>query len=299
MEKINVSFVQSDFTKKREEALIKIKSSHLFDDFILKYEITDQEIINNASKFLKVMEENECCKNCKSIFSCKMANKGVNYFLGFDSKGEIALKLEPCNKNSLIVLNKYFIYRDFEDNIADYSIKSLASPDYVYPRKKVIASFVDILKNNSRKGIYLYGSRQCGKSFMLSVFSKVYAEKNDTKAAFINASKHFKMLNEAYFLNKDNFNSLLNDLIEVDLLVIDDFGNEYKNEIIRDMIVFPLLNERLKKNKLTSFTSSYSLNEIQSMYALKENASPKARQLIEIIELLTNVINIVSAPYRE
>ena len=99
--------------------------------------------------------------------------------------------------------------------------------------------------------------------------------------------------------NIDSFNDLLTEIKEVDLLVIDDFGNEHKNEIIRDMIVFPLLNERMKNNKLTCFTSPYSLSDLVSMYSLKEIRSPKANQLKEIIEIMADTIKLESLPYRE
>ena len=92
---------------------------------------------------------------------------------------------------------------------------------------------------------------------------------------------------------------MLNDLINLDLLIFDDFGNEYKNEIIRDVIVFPLINERLKKHKITCFISSYSLDEIEIMYALKERISPKSRQLKDIISLSTKSFCLNGLPYRE
>ena len=69
MNKVSFDIVNKDLTQKREDALLKIKNSHLFDGFIKKYEINDQEIINNASKFLKVFEENETCKNCLDLSS--------------------------------------------------------------------------------------------------------------------------------------------------------------------------------------------------------------------------------------
>ena len=78
----------------------------------------------------------------------------------------------------------------------------------------------------------------------------------------------------------------LQDLIAVDLLVLDDFGNEYKNVFIRDTIIYPLLNERLKNGKLTWFTSAYTVKDIINMYSFKSNYSPKAAQLGELIKSL-------------
>jgi hypothetical protein len=39
------------------------------------------------------------------------------------------------------------------------------------------------------------------------------------------------------------------ELENCDLLVIDDFGSEFKSDYVRDQIVMPLLNERAKNNR--------------------------------------------------
>ena len=133
----------------------------------------------------------------------------------------------------------------------------------------------------------------------MSVFSKTLIDRNKCKVAYLDTPNRIRELNDLYFINKDAFQEELNNLINVDVLILDDFGNEYKNEIVRDNIVFPLLNERLRKHLLTCFVSSYSLNDIIKMYSLKDNKSPKATQLGEVIQLLSNEIKIESIPFRK
>ena len=83
MEKVQTSFVNKDLTKQREEALLTIKESGIFDDFIEKYEINEIEIMQNASKFLSVLEERKICKNCSGLENCKKKIKGTVFFLKY------------------------------------------------------------------------------------------------------------------------------------------------------------------------------------------------------------------------
>ena len=149
------------------------------------------------------------------------------------------------------------------------------------------------------EGIFLHGNRMTGKTFLLAVYSKEYINKGYGTVAFVDAPSEIKHLNDLNFSSKESFAKRLNELMDVDLLVLDDFGNEYKNEFIRDTIVYPLLDYRLKNNKLTWFTSSYKLDDITQMYALKERYSPKANQLVSVIKGLAKEVFLGGTKFRK
>ena len=89
MEKLKIDIVKENLQQLRNESLIKVKESGIFDDFVLQNDIDDQEILSNMSKFLKVMEEMESCNGCKNIQSCKKTNKGICLSLSINDEGEI------------------------------------------------------------------------------------------------------------------------------------------------------------------------------------------------------------------
>lgn len=300
MEKIKLNIVNEDLQDLRKKYLIEVKESGLFNDFILKNQIEDEEILANMSKFVKIMEESESCKKCKKLEHCTKYNKGICLSLTINDEGEIDYILRPCKLYAkTLVLKSNYYARDFDENYLNYELKDTLNPDYADSRKKLISSLSSIIKNNSAVGVYLYGSRQCGKSFIMSVFTKSLIEKTNKMVAYLDTPNRIRELNDLYFINKDAFQEELNNLINVDVLILDDFGNEYKNEIVRDNIIFPLLNERLRKHLLTCFVSPYSINDTIKMYSLKDNKSPKADQLGEIIKILSNEIKITSIPYRD
>ena len=127
-----------------------------------------------------------------------------------------------------------------------------------------------------------------GKTFITALFAKTFVEKKLGKAAFLHTPSCFRSLTDLCFHQKERFAVDFSRLLQADLLIFDDFGTEYKSEFIRDSILFPLLNEALQKKKTVCFTSVYTLRDIETMYALKEPNSPKARELKALISSLGN-----------
>ena len=230
--------------KIRKEAFEQVKSSSLFDDFIEIYEVTDEEIFNNVSKFIKVMEDKKVCKMCPGLSKCPKATQGIELSLIIDPDTDlISHEYVRCQHQKYKDdLDAKFIVRSFEDWFLTYTTKELFdNPDYINARFNIVSYLAD---NYNKHGIFLNGTRFGGKTFILALFAKQFAEENYGDVAFVDAPSYLKKLNDLNFVKKDEFEFKLSELMNVDLLVLDDFGNEYKNEFIRDTIVFPLLNER-------------------------------------------------------
>lgn len=286
----------------KKECIKIVKDNETCLNFILENNLIDEEVLSAIGKFLKIVNQEKVCVNCVNKKNCLLRSNGSIYSLSIDEDDRIIdLKLDLCSKAKKT--DKYtsnYLYRQFDEEYLNYDINQvLSNEDYKDSRKETYVSAASILLSKTNKGIFLTGSRRCGKSFILAVFSKKYIDNFKKRVAFIDASATIKELNDLYFTNKDEFQKRLDELCEVDLLIIDDFGSEFKNEYTRDLIIYPLLNSRFIDNKLTCFTSNYSLNEIQQMYELREKNAPKARLLYEVINSLAKQVIIESIPYRE
>lgn len=303
MKKLNPLEIHSpDYIEnKKLDYVYSVKNNELTKSFIDKENINDVTILRYLSKFLRVIEQNQDCLNCKSVKNCPKASKGLQLNL-YRNENEIDFKFSPCSKfQDLYQLNYSYIYRSFNEDFLLHDFKDLnKNEDYISSRGPIIAELIKILKNNLTKGVYLYGDHGVGKSFIMALFSKQYSIiDKDRKIAFIDGSSEFQDLLDLYFRDKTDFNNSLKKINNADLLIIDNFGDEYKNELIRDSILFPILSERYRNKKLTCFISNYHMSEIKSMYSLKEYNSPKARQLCELIEKLAKTVELKGIAYRE
>jgi DNA replication protein DnaC len=68
------------------------------------------------------------------------------------------------------------------------------------------------------------------------------------------------------------------------VLVIDDFGNGFYNDYIRDGILFPIISNRAKKRLFTIFTSSYSYDDIITILGTTKAGAIKMKQIVETIK---------------
>lgn len=136
----------------------------------------------------------------------------------------------------------------------------------------------------SGRWIYVRGGHRVGKSFLMATLVNDFIAIKKEQAAFINSATRIKELNDLAFNDKERFAKSIVELSNVPLLVFDDFGNEYKNDYVRDTIVLPILIERAKNRKLTFFTSDFSIIEIGQLYETSKAGAIRARQLTRLLK---------------
>ncbi len=175
-------------------------------------------------------------------------------------------------------LSENYYIRDFSDEWLDASLQSFRTGREKELKKQIGTS----LKDPYRNWFYLYGDLGTGKSYAFAAFCNDLARKNK-KVCFMNATKRFDEIKSLAIKNKETFDKVMKTLYNLDYLVIDDFGNEYKSDYVRDQIVMPLLIERAKNHKPTFFTSDYSLDEIEELYSTKYGTKILAKRLIKTI----------------
>ena len=82
--------------------------------------------------------------------------------------------------------------------------------------------------------------------------------------------------------------TLMSKVKEVDVLVLDNLGDEKISEWTRDDVISGILDYRIKNDLLTYITSSYTLDELLSLYDVSKTNSDvgriKANKFIERIK---------------
>lgn len=300
MKRIDISTIEnSKIDEIRLKKFQEIKKNPILLKFFEENNIEDYEIMDNLSIFLRCINDIKNCENCKG--KCSKDPKNMQFQIYFDtSSHQFSLQLEPCDYYKKIHLIQHRFYRmDFPIRWLDYDfINELEDNDYTKVRRLVLNKLVLNISGEKHENIYLYGESHLGKSFIMALYSKLYLEKNKGTVAFCSSRNLFQDLSDLNFQDKASLNEEMKNLMDVDILVLDGFGDEYKSEFQRDVFLLPLLFERKKLGKLTHFTSNFTISEIETMYTLSKASVPQVKQLVSFLKNSCTNISLDGVPYR-
>lgn len=271
MEKIsNVKTEYSKDQKRVDSLLQEILSDKELIDLLHKLDIKDEEIPSYLP-LLAMYQDNK-----KEIEEDPNAFQMV---LEISDSGKLTSHYEetPKQKEARHLAENYYI-RDFQDEWLNSSLQSFRTSREKELRKQIGAS----LKDNFKNWFYVYGDLGTGKSYALAAFCNDLARKGK-KVCFMNATKRFDELKGLAIKSKEDFLKMMKTLYNLDYLVIDDFGNEYKSDYVRDQIIMPILAERTKNHKATLFASDFSIDEIEELYSQKYGTKILAKKLVNLI----------------
>ena len=277
MEKIKMNLKISDENLKSysNELFNKIQNDPYYPELI-KEGWTDLEIKNNIGKFNEYIEDLHLAEKIHTYEDCLALNR--NSRVKLVRRGKIIerdfVPLKPYLER--ISYLKRFVCADFNDVSINANINLVDT-------KRKMAVWKNI-KNN--KWIFLKGGPRTGKSYIaLATLNYFYEKDVSYSFGFVNTILRFKELNGVYYKDRADFNELIDAYSEVDFLVLDGFGDEYRNEMIRDTILYPIILNRYTKRKMTIFTSRFSLYELTKLYSFKKYSTDIiAERLFEMIK---------------
>lgn len=128
--------------------------------------------------------------------------------------------------------------------------------------KKFINNF-----NSGYHNLFFYGTVGTGKSFLSGCVAKELIE-NGHSVIYFSASGLFDTLSKYKFdyKNTENLHKIYEDLFQCDLLIIDDLGTEYTNNIINSEL-FSMINERHLQKRSTVISTNLSLEDFRNRYS--------------------------------
>jgi primosomal protein DnaI len=242
--------------------------------------VAKEEIPQYVSLLASYEESQKICQACKGLDRCASPTPQLIPALAILDSGRLGLTLGPCRfaKDRASLLADY-LFRDYPDEWLSLSLRSFRN-QRANEVKKALSS---ALRDEAHPWVYLRGGSGVGKSFFLAAFANDLALRGRT-VAFLNANKRFDELKSLAITDRPAFEQAMAALEGSALLVIDDFGSEYKSDYVRDQVVMPLLGERSKKRLPVFFGSRYTLEEIQDLYgASSRSGLIVAKQLVGLI----------------
>jgi len=243
--------------------------------------LTNELIVKNISRLYEFIMDECYCANCPGLDKCEKENPHLSFKVSYQNEN-IVKEMVPCKKIvKEMILQKSFINSDFS---YDWFKNSLKTMDHTGQRLKAFEIYNAYLKNNEFSWLYLTGEKDTGRSYFAATLAIDYAKKTKKSVAFINAKERFSELNAYYYKQIQDYYDVMNKFMTCPLLVIDDFGDELKSDVIRDEIVLKLLAYRAENKLMTIFTSKYSINDIVDMYNKSNYAKEKALTIGRLIK---------------
>lgn len=121
--------------------------------------------------------------------------------------------------------------------------------------------------NSDYHNLFFYGTVGTGKSFLSGCVAKELIESGHS-VIYFSAAGLFDTLSKLKFdyKNADELHKEYEDLFQCDLLIIDDLGTEYTNNLVNSEL-FSLINDRHLRQKATIISTNLSLADFRNRYS--------------------------------
>ncbi len=284
---------------KEIETLRSSKNSHAFLDemwaykpFARKMQELDvsyeesREQLPMLSRFYESMKY--CDASCPGLEACDSPMPHYVCLLSRNDLGQLELATGPCPLFAKAeAIRSNMIFHDVPDEwLQSNEQPSIRSKELFLTAGRIISP------ETKKKWVLVNGDPGSGKSYVSFLVAKFLAAPpfNQT-VAFIDVRKRFDELKGEAIKDRFSFDRDMKKLTDVDILFLDSFGDEYKNDYTRDQVLMPLLSARSNRKAPTFFLSSFTIEEIRQLYATSMNAKILANKLAKLID--NNLFNRV------
>ena len=257
--KINVN------TDKIKESKKKVREELIDNPFIMKkmqeLNVSDEEFDTYLGYFQTYLEDKMMCSKCKNPKKCGKQFEGIAMDLYRSEYGiERSFSLCPPRELERTVAKKYLL-RDFPDAYLGIVLDDIDNKKGRFPyEKELMKTDVD----GSNVGLFITCPSSSGKSYPLVALCNEFVRGGKT-CSFIEVRNFFEDL-KSTLDHREQYIAMMAKVKEADVLVLDNLGDEKISEWSRDDILAGILDYRAKNELLTYITSSYTIDELISLY---------------------------------
>lgn len=272
-----------NFDKLSQEMFDAIKKDASFMSYLNDCGINSDSIIrNNVATIMSCKDDLDYCKKCPGFENCNKTHRHYKFLLNYNGR-LIGRNLVPCHlKIEDDRRNNLYAVRDFVPSWRFINISNEHNEIDSVGRGELFKRFTDVYIKQEG-WIYISGTHRSGKSYLAAAILNNLIENMHGKGAFLNYPMRVSQLQDFTYSNKQDFDELVKLYSTVDYLVLDNFGNEYKSEYVRDSITLAILNERARRGLITIFTSEFNFDDIANMYALNSAGRTRGKQILNLL----------------
>ncbi len=255
------------------------KDDDFVNEMIRPLKMSKEQFDDSLMLFVDAQKEFNNCKNCQGLKECK------NSCPGFMISPTIMQKLvtktfKPCrlyeeNRRFL----RHFIYKDYDETFDELTLKKMDNFRNGY-RQQLKIALKELLEQNLKGWIYVYGPNKSSKSEYLMAFCNEFSLRNKGSIAYLNTKELMEYVKEIFYKDKETFDEYFDELCDVDLLVLDGFNKDVLiNSVIRDQFILPLIISRYKNNKIVMISSNLDLDGLNNLLAQNRYGADNAYEI--------------------
>ncbi|MDD6468104.1 MAG: ATP-binding protein [Erysipelotrichaceae bacterium] len=296
MEKLNVVIhLDPDQVAKRQELCHQLHKDPDILEFLRQHQLPLEFIQRYVGKLDTYRQMKQTCRMCKGLDDCPYGIKGEYRDLAI-SNGKLVQEVKKCqyrmNYQKRFVHLKQYVINHLREELYETSVYRMDAEKETGEYLALCSQLISWLEHPN-KGLYFYGGFGVGKTYLASCLCNDFAREGK-EVAFINSSEFCNEMRMNWNQSERLF-TIIQQMKQVDVLVVDDVGSEIVTNWVRDELLFPILDDRMGNKKLTLFTSNYNYDELLQhfMYNNKgEKDQINAMRLMERIRSSTDLIQI-------
>lgn len=262
------------------EVVEELRSDPVVAPTIKDMGLTVRQVKEGISILLDYRDDAHICASCPGFDRCPKGMPHLkisldlyeNHLVRHDDFCDLFLEREKQLRR--------FLRHDFPDAWLSLGMGDI---DKSLKRDKVLKRLVKKLIHKDTGWLYLYGNRNIGKSYIMVSFANAFSDRVAKGNIYANTSRLLSELKEDSINRSDIFQKRMAQCESVPLLVLDEFGTEFKSEYIFSQILYPIVSERARNKRMTCFVSDFDPKAVEEMYAAKIGA-PMAKQFFEMIK---------------
>lgn len=256
-----------------------------------------------AAEIVDIEEKQTYCTNCQGINFCKQDIQGT--VPQIESKfGRFSVSYAICKKEQAARdqkrLNELMLFSKIPEEFDGLGFDDYGKLFEITPNnEKAIKAARYIVENDDSKGALFFGNTGTGKSMLAAM---IVNEKINLGKSAMFASIPDLLNDIRCSFDKGNTADILRAVIEVPLLVLDDFGTEKMTEWVGEQL-FILINSRMSAKRQTIFTANYTTTVLYDRLATVDRSGRviddmQGRRIMSRIFGMCYVVKLDGKDYR-
>ncbi len=259
-----------------ESIVANAKKNKYLKPIIAQYDLSDDEIARYYAILDTYAIDKEAEEKCPGIDNCSLPSPHRISVLKMQD-GTLVREIAycPCYQK-IIDRKKGYIVSDFDPSLLKLNVNVVKRLN----NGKIIINNLGLAhKDATKRWTFINDTDHIASKYVVPYLS--WCSEKGFTVAYVDYPKLIERLKSFTRFQIDDFNNEIEKLQNVDVLVLENFGAEYKSDYNRDAVLMPILRTRSIKKAETVLISAFERNDIKDLYS---GSSPSGRVAVKELD---------------